>query len=976
MHIAKKIIAGLMSLALLLPGSLPMAASLPQNYATPSVAQELRGLWVASVYNIDYPMKPTTDAAVLKNEALDILNKAQDAGLNAVFLQVRPTADAFYPSAYFPWSKYLTGTQGTSPSEGFDPLAFWVDEAHKRSIELHAWINPYRITKKGTNEANHNYNALTPNHPARLHPEWTVKHTDGNLYFNPGIPEVRQLIVDSSLELVQNYAIDGIHFDDYFYPGQAFADEATFKIYGTSFSSIHDWRRDNVNQLVAMVNKALKSSGREVAFGISPFGIWANKSSNALGSDTKGLESYYEHYADTRKWVLEGTVDYIAPQIYWHIGFNIADYSKLLSWWQNIVKGTNVKLYVGHAAYRVGNTDTQSPWYGVEEIQRQLNLNQQTGGVDGDIYYNFTALKKIPALVTLLSNHYRNKDSGEPVVAQAPTQGITFARPSGDIKTRLSTYFIVGTSDPALPLTVNGSQVAGRSSKGYFGYYAQLQNGVNTFVFDQGGVGRTLTITKDTSVTQAAPMSTIEIPSASVFPQAFEMRVPGEVITLSCKAPIGSTVTVKIGGKSYPMKPAVAKSSSTKAYATTYTYSYTMPSFTGSPRRVPLGKPVYTMTYKGQTKTRTAPGDVEVILPGTPYYAKVTEAVADTYKTATTANGAATELYSGMLDRVTGVTGAYARLDSGLWLKKEVATLFNGKDVITGRVESVNYLSGSKWDSVVFNMNYSPVAIPSFDGKTLILELSGVTEGQAVNLPAESLFESATWSVTGTKGIYTFVLKNDVNVDGYGITPMANGLSLDVKRRPTIATFGLPLSGISILLDPGHGGADPGALGPLGASYAEKHINFGLAKKLETVLKIMGATVEMTRQDDSSVSLNNRLAMSRQMRPDLFISIHANSVDDSANINEIYGFSIYYKEPIATKLSDQILRDTVTLLGRKDRGAHVKNFYVTRGTWAPSVLLETGFVPNPIEFEWLADDLSQMQLATEIARSVVTYFSH
>jgi uncharacterized lipoprotein YddW (UPF0748 family)/N-acetylmuramoyl-L-alanine amidase len=965
-------VACLLSIALLLPSGMVMAAPTTAVNTTSG----MKGLWVATVYNIDYPTKGTVDSALLKREAITILDKAESAGLNAVFLQVRPASDALYVSNYFPWSKYLTGKQGLAPNEGFDPLAFWVDEAHLRGLELHAWINPYRITKKGSKDPNHDFASLTATHPARVHPEWVVKHTDGNLYFNPGIPAVRQLIVDSSLEIIQNYQVDGVHFDDYFYPGQVFADADTYKLYGSAFKSIHDWRRDNVNLLIQSLATAIDNTGKKVSFGISPFGIWANKATNALGSDTKGQQSYYDHYADTRKWVLDGTIDYIAPQIYWNIGFTIADYAKILSWWQNVVKGTGVKLYIGHAAYRVGNTDATSPWSGVEEIRRQLDLNVSTGGVDGSIFYNYSAFRKFPALTELLKQYFSQGSTQVPVVVPShPAQPITFARPTGNIKTRLGTYFICGTSDPALPLMVNGIPVEGRSSKGYYGYFATLKPGVNTFIFSQGNTSKTLVLTKDISVTKALPMKTIEIPVATAFPQAQEERLSGEKVTLTCQAPIGATVTVKLAGESYPMKPAIYKINSKSAYVTTYTYSYTLPTYTGTPRTVNLGKPVYAMSYKGTTKTRTAAAPIGVIMKDAPYYAMVNAPIVDTYKTPTTANGAATEVYQGMVDRVTGVTGSYIRLASGLWLKKDKAALYTNPSAIQGVVNSTHYQTGKKWDALYFDLSHSALAIPSFDGTTLRLELSGVQTLMPIELPADSLFELSTYTVTNGNGVYTLKLKSGEFLDGFSVHTAQNVLVLDLKRRPVLSTYDAPLSGITVLLDPGHGGSDTGALGPLGAQYAEKHINLAIAKKVSVALQAMGASVQMTRSEDVAVSLSDRLSLSRQLKPDLFISIHADSVADSADINKIFGFSVFYKEKIAADLSKRMLDGVVQNLGRKDRGVNVKNFYVTRGTWAPSLLLETGFVPNPIEFEWLSEESSQTQLAEELAKAILAYFA-
>jgi uncharacterized lipoprotein YddW (UPF0748 family) len=356
---------------------------------------EFRGVWVPTVLSLNYPSRPTTDAETLRRDATRILDDAKAMGFNAVFFQVRPASDALYRSAIFPWSVYLTGTQGVAPADGFDPLAFMTQAAHERGLELHAWLNPYRITAETRENAN-----LAANHPARLHPEWTVTHSDGRMYWNPGEPGVQQLIVDGVREIIDNYAVDGVHIDDYFYPDAGFDDAAAFAAYGHAYSSRTEWRNANTEATVYNIYNVVHAGGR--VFGVSPIGIWANKSTTPLGSDTKGGEALTQKFADTRGWVKRGIVDYIAPQIYWNIGYEIADYATLVRWWSDVVSGTNVKLYVGQAAYRTGDADAGSPWHGVDEISRQLAFNRADANVSGYIMYAYKAFADSPALRALI----------------------------------------------------------------------------------------------------------------------------------------------------------------------------------------------------------------------------------------------------------------------------------------------------------------------------------------------------------------------------------------------------------------------------------------------------------------------------------------------------------------------------------------------------------------------------------------------
>jgi len=964
----KKILV-VISLLLMLAFSLQLPPKVSLSASTEAIApkNEFRGLWVATVVNIDYPSKATTDAEILKSEALKILEHAKNIGMKAVFLQVRPTADALYRSKYFPVSKYLTGIQGQSPSDDFDALEFWITEAHVRGIELHAWINPYRISKKSASEAKHDFASLVPNHPAVLNPSWVVKHSDGNLYFDPAIPEVRQLVIDGALEIIENYGIDGIHFDDYFYPGKDFDDKVSFAQYGTGFPDLNDWRRENVNLLIRDLSKAIKAKSSNVRFGISPVGIWANSITNSLGSDTKGLQSYYDQFADTRRWVKEGWLDYIAPQIYWNIGFEIADYSKLLTWWSNVVKDTSVDLYIGQAAYRVGNTDPASPWYGVAEIDRQLRLNETNPAVKGSIFYNYTAFAKSQALTTAVKTIYQQRDGIYPRVP------LTMARPSGNIKTSYNEYYITGVSDPERPLYLNGKIVENRSSQGYYGVLVPLTEGLNTVTLYQEGSYVSRIINKE-AVAAAKKISVVEIPAATVFPQAQEFRSPGEKITLSCQAPIGSTVTVKIGGKTYNMKTSNTAPNSTDMYLGTYTYTYTIPSYTGAARNIDLGGPVYTIKYKGTTKTRTAPAKVGVIMKGSPYYAEVIKEVIDTYQAPSTSNGAAFELYNGMTDFVTGMTGSYVRLASGNWVNKSGVNIYTSKTKLQATVKNPIYSIAEKWDILKIQMSSSVAATASFDGTSLLLNISAATGTPIPKLPENSLVSAITATKSESGIQYKLQLQANQAIDGYFVERATNGIALYIKR-PVVAIGGdEPLKGITIMIDPGHGGSDSGAPGPLGVDYAEKSINLNTSLKLQKELEAFGATVLMTRTTDIDLSLEDRLAYSRNARPDLFISMHANSMPDNVDISKVDGFSVFYRDKHSQGISEAIFRNTLDTLGRNSKGLHIKNFYVLRGTWTPSVLIESGFVPNPVEFEWLRDEVHQLDLARSISQGVVKYF--
>ena len=360
---------------------------------------KLHGVWIATAANLDYPSQQTSNDEMLRAEADKILDDCNSLGINAVFLQVRPSGDAFYPSNLYPWSHYLTGTQGIAPENNFDVLDYWINSSHSRGIELHAWINPYRVASDASLK-------LAENNPAKKHPEWTIKYKNG-LYLDPGIPDAKNYVIEGIKEILKNYDVDGIHFDDYFYPGKDFDDSRSYTDYGMNTAK-DDWRRSNTDSLIRETGEAVHSIKKNVVFGVSPCGIWANRSVNEHGSDTNGTSAYYDMYADTLKWAKEGYVDYIAPQIYWYTGFKAADYTILSQWWQSQTDNTGTKLYIGLGDYRMDKfgSDNSSPWFEGNELLRQMQANASSDKIDGEIHFRYGSIKTHPELYEKIKNEY------------------------------------------------------------------------------------------------------------------------------------------------------------------------------------------------------------------------------------------------------------------------------------------------------------------------------------------------------------------------------------------------------------------------------------------------------------------------------------------------------------------------------------------------------------------------------------------
>jgi uncharacterized lipoprotein YddW (UPF0748 family) len=350
----------------------------------------IRGVWIATVANIDWPTQKGLSVEVQKQEMIHLLDNVKAYNMNTIVFQIRPTADAFYKSQYEPYSHWLTGMQGEDP--GYDPLQFTIEECHRRGLNIHVWLNPYRI-----NNDTVGYNMYAKEHIINKHPEWVVNYGKAK-YFNPGLDEVRKFTCNVVKDIVSNYDIDAIHMDDYFYPykiaGQEFPDSLTFAEHSRGFKNKEDWRRNNVNLIIKEMNETIKSVKPWVEFGISPFAVWRNKTDDPRGSDTKAMTNYDGLYADILLWQEKGWIDYVLPQLYFNIGYKIADYAVLADWWSKYNYGANV--YAGLAPYRVSKSAQQKEWHSSKELIRQINRNMSDPNIKGEIYFSAKSLFNRP----------------------------------------------------------------------------------------------------------------------------------------------------------------------------------------------------------------------------------------------------------------------------------------------------------------------------------------------------------------------------------------------------------------------------------------------------------------------------------------------------------------------------------------------------------------------------------------------------
>ncbi|KPM31660.1 Putative glycoside hydrolase [Croceitalea dokdonensis DOKDO 023] len=369
--------------------------------------EEFRGVWIATVVNIDWPKQPGDKVEKQKTDFKAILDFYGQLHFNAAIVQIRTAGDAFYPSKLAPWSRYLTGKEGKPPELAFgDPLKWLVSETHKKGMEFHAWLNPYRAT------FNLDTLSLSASHDFYQHRDWMVKY--GNkYYYNPGIPEVQQHLVDIIAEVVEHYEIDAIHFDDYFYPyrieNEIFNDSLAFSTYAMERQSLADWRRSNVDSLVKYTQNTIKELKPWVQFGISPFGVWKNNTTDPRGSATRAGQTNYEDlYADPISWIENNWLDYLAPQAYWSLDYPAAPHRVIAEWWNNEAGNTNV--YMGNGPYKIKN-NADKAWNRKKEIPKQLTLARKLDNIQGNIFFS---AKSLIGQHSNVVRHLRKKQYQEP----------------------------------------------------------------------------------------------------------------------------------------------------------------------------------------------------------------------------------------------------------------------------------------------------------------------------------------------------------------------------------------------------------------------------------------------------------------------------------------------------------------------------------------------------------------------------------
>ncbi len=942
---------------------------------------EMRGMWIPTTLNIAFPSKAGLDDKTLAKELDDIVNKAYENKINSLFFQVRPTADALYNSDIFPSSIYLTENQ-TNTENSFDCLEYLLKKAAEYNIDVHAWVNPYRVTMSEKDKEK-----MSTLSPAVKYSDLTVLYADGKTYFDPGEPLVQSLVVDGVKELVEKYpTLAGVHFDDYFYPypsGNAeFDDEDTYKKYGGTMDK-SDWRRQNVNTLIEQTYKAIKEINEDCVFGVSVFGIWANKSSNTpvVGSETNGLEAYNSLYCDALAWAKGGYVDYIAPQNYWSMDTVAAPFDDVARWWNANLDGTGVDLYIGHAAYKSGE-------YKEGEIYRQIEFCRTLSCYKGSIFYGY---ENICENVGGVSDDI--KKACEPKIIRTKTtsngKDITVNFPSNNSYVNTSKTYIIGSADSGYPLTMNGQAIS-KTTGGYFSTYVELSQGKNTFDFAQNGKTYTLTVNYGSKNNNSATgssykrMDKMEIMDA--YPQGSTWLNVGDTLIVSCAAPSGSIVTATVGGMSVVMTPTINPPDESEYMYEKYVGSVKPSTFASSGEVVALGTLTFTAERNGETATLKC-GLISQQHEDAYSYAEVNKDYTHT-KISTKSSFYDDFLPSskGMRDYVTSVEDGYCKLRFGGYVKESELAITYGKPLLLNTILTTA-LEVVSTDTTNNKCNSTDIRFGVTENIPVDVDFNGENSGMRIimyntdssiipefEIPANPLVKS----ISGKKGtrenmvIYTVTLKDNKNFYGFNIVYENGCMIVKLNNPQTLRQGDKPLEGKTIVVDAGHGGTDIGAPGP--GNLPESVLNRNIADELVKNLHSLGATVLESRTGNNTVDLYERMDFLNDACPDLAVSIHHNSVAGSSNAQKVRGFMALYSNNSGVLLAQTVSNVVCSELGREQKPTAYQQLAVARNHRFPSALFEMCFICNVEEYQWSITEGNYKRSADALTEGILEYY--
>lgn len=978
------------------PGSQPSAPAVSvseqSGYLDPNAGiadpdSEVRGVYIATVTNINFPSKPGLSADELRAELDDIIKTTLDANLNAIYFQVRPASDALYKSDIFPTSVYLTGEQGKSPDGDFDPLGYLVKAAHELGIKVHAWVNPLRVTVGSQSNPKTDTNALAENNPARLHPEYTVAYADGRLYYNAGMPEARALVADGVREIVEKYDVDGVIFDDYFYPypvntkvngktvQAVFDDAEAYAKYGDG-KPLDDWRRSNINAMIEGCYDAVKSVRADCEFGVAPFGIWQNDDGKNGGSATTGFESYKSIYCDPVAWVEGGYVDYLAPQIYWRFTTSAAKYDVLVRWWNTLLDGTGVDLLISHGVYNYETWDSPS-----DELRNQVEFARAEVSCKGSLLYGYAALK---ANTEGLLDETREVFSENIVFPEVSSNGrdLVISIPYNNSYIDGEGTFLIGSSDPSEPLYLDGVKL-GRTKSGYFSVYLPLSKGKNTFTFTHKGNDTVWTINRGTpqtsTVIKYATLDSYKIAEVSPSTGWFGTTTS---LSVSVTAPSGSKVTAELGGKSCTLKPTLYPPNQSEYMKEVYTGTITLTAPASGIKS--LGKITF-KAVKGSLSATAESGEIRIGAAGASIPVEIT---ADDTEMKIQTNSWYYDDYSpqssGMTDNAVSLSNGWYKLRCGGYISADYIKELGGNPIGRANVSGGIIETDERATYIKFSSDVNvPINCYVENGEfVLTLYNMDTSNAPALEYSKNPIFSSLRGEKSARPHAYKyfFKLRDIENFYGFDYYYKDGQIIVELRNPTTLPDTDKPLEGKVIVLDAGHGGKNPGALGPLGAAEGamnESDFNLEIVMAAVPKLEALGATVILTRDRETEIDVPvpNRVAQLIELDPDLCVSIHQNSMPYTSDVTKIHGLVGLYWSDSGYMLTSVMGKTMSDALNKLNRSPVQQRLAMVRNPKFPSTLIEVCFITNVEEYERMMRPDSIDRIADSIADGILNYYA-
>lgn len=896
--------------------------------------EKMRGLFLYSQNNLDYPSKPGLSNRDLADEASNIINFAKTNGYSALFFQVRSESDALYSSKVYPHSRFFTEEEGAFSFS--DPLDILTGLAKDKGIAVYAVVDPYRVGSADR--------PLSDKNPAKQHPDWTIE-VGGQLYYDPANEQVQQLVEDGILELSRQRNLAGILLQD--------IDNAALK------NQEHYY--DNLQTVLENCQKKINSYQPEFLIGLS---------SQSTAVKDESQRTFYKSVSQN------DTIDFIAPKMITPTSLDEDGYTDILSQWLAVVDSTSVQLVPDSLAYRILSPTFDGYYFSDPlEINYQMVFNHSKD-ITCSLVENYSSLKfnVYPIAQDLLTVYQSDTVITDTDLNLEIPQTFAITRPTEKISTTYDHYFITGLSDPALPLTVDGQEVDRRTDYGGFGVYVQVAVGENTYVFEQGEQTATVQIDRPdpNQTAQQQPISTIV--SSSAAPKYDLAVFSDKEVALQCIAPSGGKVTASVNGVNYDLKQAAAEDGLPALYTATIKIDHS--ASLSENATTAIGNVVYTLTYNGIVTNEKSAGTLYYVGSNHRLAVKTANYLGNVMKNPKDNGDFLATFKNGALDYVSDQTDDYYLLESGGYIKKSEVDIVEGTANVDNHVTNVVLDSVAKGEKLtVAGSNYSAAHV-DFDENNGVLTLTlyhayGMPESLSY-LKSELFEEISVKNDEEHTAVITLRLKEGQVLYGYDLTYSDNNTVLYCKKPPQLSeNYSKPLEGITVVIDPGHGGKDVGALGVGGtAGPIEKEINFAAAYTTMQRLKSMGATVYLTRSDDSVLALDDRLALAQQNDADFFISFHHNSTAESRNSYETAGLEIYYHEQLSKSFAENLMERLSVTLNRQNRGVIESYYRVTRITYAPAVLVELGYIPNPVEYESLCSPFELYKTACAVSSAI------